>query len=206
MKEEKRNAGIGRVVARTGGIMLAEGSNPVHGRAVRLYRVKLYGILAAITFLHKVEYYRSLPLPPITLHYDNKAAIEKVTEIQKPTGKPSLLGSLVHSLTVDYNVLEEIAVTAKVWTAPISLQHIEAHQDTMNPNQELSVPAQLNICANHSATETIRLKQPTTTSTMFPNAGVVTSSKAETITRKQTSDTLVQHGGSSIIGMTPGKV
>ena len=138
-------AGMGWLISATDGTVLTKGYGPVFGRDVTSYRAELFGILAAITYLQKAKTYHGLPLPTITLYCDNKSAIKQTAKIHKATSKSSLLRGLVHPLTADYDVLNEIAVTFEAWTTPISLLHIKAHQDTKKPEQELDVPARLNI-------------------------------------------------------------
>ena len=132
----------------------------------------------------KAETYHGLPLPPITLYCDNKSAIKQSSKIYKATGKPSLLRGLVHPLIADFDVLHEIAVVFEAWTTPIGLHHIEAHQDTKKPEQELDVPARLNIRADQLATKAIAIPHDGNASKMLPNAGAVLLSDKGPITRK----------------------
>ena len=177
-------AGMGWLIATNDGKILTEGFGPVCGRDVTSYRAELHGILAVITYLQKAETYYGLPIPPVTLYCDNKAAIEQTAKIHKAAGSTSILRGLVNPLTADYDVLHEIAVTFEAWTTPISMQHIEAHQDAKKPEHELTVPARLNIRADKLATKAIEQAQPDRTPSMFPHAGAMLVSAKGPITRK----------------------
>ena len=144
----------------------------------------MYGILVAITYLQKAETYYGLPLPPVTVYCDKKSAIEQTAEIHEAARNTSLLRGLVHPLIADFHVLHKIAVAFEAWTTPISMHHIAAHQDTKNPEHELTVPARLNVCADRLATKAIVTAPSNRTPLMLPNAGAMLLSRNRPITRK----------------------
>ena len=107
-----------------------------------------------------------------------------VAKIYQARDKHSWSKGIIHPMIAEFDVLHKISILFEAWSTPLTLRHIEAHQDACTPYQELSTPAKLNIRAYQLATRAVWLAKPGEMILMLPNALALVESLKGAITRK----------------------
>ena len=126
---------------------LATNHGPVFGRFPSSFHPEAYGLLSYLRFLYRVSQYTQSLLPKQNIIYtDSASLIEKLGEIRKwPYFFPST------TMDPDWDVLHQIIFSLCLFPSLPEIHFVQGHQDDDRPYTTLSLPAQLNVDANHLA-------------------------------------------------------
>ena len=127
------------------GQRLATNHGPVSGSLPSSFHTKAYGLLSYLRFLYCVSQYTHSPLPKETIIYtDSTSLIAKLSEIKNwPYFFPNA------TMDPDWDVLQQIITSRCLFPLLPVLHFVKGHQDAECPYVTFSLPAQLNIDADH---------------------------------------------------------
>ena len=129
------------------GQRLATNHGPVFGSSPSSFHAEAYGLLSCLRFLYRVSQYTHSPFPMETILYmDSDSLIAKIAETKKwPYFFPDA------TMDPDWDVLQQIITSRHLFPSLPVLWFVKGHQDVDCPYVTLSLPAQLNVDANHLA-------------------------------------------------------
>ena len=135
----------GWVVATPDGKILAWSAGPCNGRGNSL-RAEGVGMLSVTVFFALIKEYTGKELSSITFVSDNQELINRYNaHLQYIIPYPN------ETIKSEYNVTEQIYITASKYELKSSYHWVKGHQDDNTPTQELSIVAQLNVDSNRLA-------------------------------------------------------
>ena len=111
------------------------------------FHAEAYGLLSYLRFLYRASQYTHSPLPKETILYtDSAGLIAKIGEIERwPYFFPNA------TMDPDWDVLQQIITSHCLSPSLPELCFVKGHQDADCPYVNLSIPAQLNVDADHLA-------------------------------------------------------
>ena len=163
------------------GQRLATNHGPVFGRFPSSFHAEAYGLLSYLRFLYRVSQYTQSPLPKQNIIYtDSTSLIEKLGEIRKwPYFFPNT------TMDPDWDVLQQIIFSLRLFSSLPEIRFVQGHQDDDHPYTTLSLPAQLNVDADHLAGRYVpSLNENPTIVTMIAGSAVSLHLLSRTITTK----------------------
>ena len=126
---------------------LATNHRPIFGHCPSSFHAEAYGLLSYLRFLYRVIQYTQSPLPKQNIIYtDSAILIEKLGEIRK-----WLYFFPSTTMDSDWDVLQQIIFSLRLFPSLPEIRFIQGHQDDNCPYTTLSLPAQLNVDADHLA-------------------------------------------------------
>ena len=101
-------------------------------------------MLSPLRFLiHFIKFHNVPTTGTPQVFCDNKGLVDNVNSTsQHPDHFPNI------SLAADWDVVHEIVESMRQLTHPPTITHIKGHQDRTKSNEQLSLPAQLNVDAD----------------------------------------------------------
>ena len=178
-------ASFGWIISSTNGDRLLKANGPAPGCRPTSFRAEAYGGLSLWRYLyHFFKYHQLSPHSSIEHHIDNKAFLKRFANYRSyPFYYPN------ETMKPDWDVLQSCASTWKTLTdsydLQISFHHVKSHQDKHKDYDKLSLPAQLNIDADHMA-EAFLLDNPESipTAPLIQGAGLHIHCPEGTITTR----------------------
>jgi hypothetical protein len=135
------NMFFGWIIETPDGRRLAAGCGPCEGRGNSL-RSEGAGMLAATLFMALISHHLNHKIKAICIS-DNKELIRRMTE-HKYYEEPYLNATLAS----EYDIIEEIYKTCKIYNIKSSYHWVRGHQDKHISYEDLSLEAQLNVDAD----------------------------------------------------------
>ena len=144
----------------------------------------MYGLLSYLRFLYRVSQYTQSPLPKHNIIYtDSASLIEKLGEIRK-----WLYFFPNTTMDPDWDVLQQIIFSLRLFPSLPKIRFVQGHQDDNCPYTTLSLPAQLNVDADHLAGSYIpRPNENPIIVTMIAGSAISLHLLSRTITTKYSS-------------------
>lgn len=180
---------FGWIIGLLDGTRLARGQGTVFGSNPSSYRAEISGCKAALLFLRHLHLYCSeqQPAGKLQYHCDNSGFIKKMMRFRSFPIAPA--SSCLHS---DWDLLISAHRLFCYFPELPSIHHVKGHQDRTIPYEDLPLPAQMNIDADHLATsELLEFSRPqptvpfddTTLVQLSINGQTVTSNISRAVTR-----------------------
>jgi hypothetical protein len=135
------NMSFGWIIATPDGRRVAAGCGPCEGRGNSL-RSEGAGMLAATLFMALISHHMNHKIKAICIS-DNKELIRQMTE-HKQYEEPYPNATLAS----EYDIIEEIYETCKIYNIQSSYCWVRVHQDKHTAYEDLSLEAQLNVDAD----------------------------------------------------------
>jgi len=135
------NMSFGWIIATPDGRRLAAGCGPCEGRGNSL-RSEGAGMLAATLFMALISHHMHHTIKAKCIS-DNKELIRRMTE-HKQYEEPYPNATLAS----EYDIIEEIYETCKIYKLDTSYYWVRGHQDRLTAYEDLSLEAQLNVDAD----------------------------------------------------------
>jgi hypothetical protein len=143
----KESGAYGWCLSSADGTRLATGMGPAQGMKPSSYRAEGYGMLSLLRFIIRLfEYYGTAPRCS-QLYSDNMALIQR---IDKQMGRHTWYPN--DTISSDWDVLQAIVSTLKLFHQPPLVSHVKGHQDDTTTYDLLPIEAQLNDDADAAAT------------------------------------------------------
>eukprot|EP00957_Ditylum_brightwellii_P064411 4888660-Ditylum_brightwellii.AAC.1 len=128
--------------------LLAKHPGPVFGQAT-LFQSEGYGLLFDARFLHHSAVYTQTDICCyVMIHTDNKGVVMRINNQLSYTHN-----YLYNTLKPDWDLIVQLAITLCTYVKNLSISHIKGHQDDDTPEEDLDLPAWLNISANRLVTQ-----------------------------------------------------
>ena len=141
--ERKNTGSYAWILSTPGGTRAVHCSGNTTAHRGSSYRSEAYGILSVYVFLHLIQDYFQITLNVHAIYSDSKSVLDTLQHWN--TWKPR------STLKPDWDVFEQIQFMTTQVPHPIKYQHIKAHQDDKEQYDNLSLPSQLNVDADHLA-------------------------------------------------------
>ena len=152
--KEQSRASFAWYMSDKDGNRMARCHGPCFGMDPTSYRAEGYGLLSVCRLLHHLRNQFQLTLESCSIHCDNKSMVNRVND------RPKNLDRIYPNdkLSAEWDLLMEIWRSLEILDTEQtpSFTHIKGHQDDKTPYARLTLPAQLNVDADHWADQFIR--------------------------------------------------
>jgi hypothetical protein len=141
----KDNQGsFGWLLSSPDGTVILKCSGPAFGMSMKSYRAEGYGVLSLLRFIYQLYTFCHQPLPTnLHIFCDSKSLLDKTAVYMKhPRYFPNT------ALQPDWDVVQQIVTTIRLFPSPPKLKHVKAHQDNVVSIADLPVESQLNVKAD----------------------------------------------------------
>ncbi len=140
---------FGWLLSTPDGTVILKCSGPAYGRQMKSYRAEGYGVLSLLRFIYHLYTFCHTPLPAaLRLFCDSKSLLDKThTYLRYPRYYPNT------TLQPDWDIVQQIAITTRLFPTSPHLIHVKAHQDDAVTFADLPVESQLNVRADTLAKE-----------------------------------------------------
>jgi hypothetical protein len=141
----KDNQGsFGWLLTSPDGTVILRCSGPAFGMHMKSYSAEGYGVLSVLRLIYRLYTFCNQQLPTnLHLFCDSKSLLDKAAIYTKHTRYfPNT------SLQPDWDVVQQIVTTIRMFPNPPHLTHVKAHQDDAASYNKLPVELQLNVQAD----------------------------------------------------------
>ena len=140
---------FGCVCSTENGQRLFRINGPAPGFKTSSFRAESYAFLAILRFLIQSCEFLSCPLPPFLQMFTDSESLVKT--IQKRM--EWLVEFPFSTMTADWDLQQAISRSLRQFDTLPHICHVKGHQDKYQPYATLSLPAQLNVDADHEAAD-----------------------------------------------------
>ena len=141
---QRSQASFGWVIAQTSRQCIAQCNGPAHGHKRTSHRLEGYGILSLLQgFLNLSTYTYQTTLKHLMMYTDSESWVKTINAV---TWDMFFLNG---TITSDWDILQIIISSLVQFQHKPTLSHVKGHQDSEVSYAQLSLPAKLNVDADH---------------------------------------------------------